>query len=141
MQHQKEPQGHRLEVAGKAFKTLPRLLGKAGIRFSGRHNAACGMADFVRVLVSMCRDRSCASGAAGALAVRHGPRRVPSSTWFLSRIGGRAGTPAPWRAGAGTPCAPRCAGPVAPGSSGGQPRRALPVLASLRRYSLSLRDS
>ncbi len=80
-------------MVGKAFKTLPRLLGKAGIRFSGRHNAACGMADFVRVLVPVCRDRSCASGATGALAVRHGPRRVPSSAWFLSRIGGACRDP------------------------------------------------
>ncbi len=89
--HQNEPRGHRLEVVGKAFKTLPRLLGKAGIGFSGRHNAACGTAGSVRVLVSMCRDRSCASGAAGALAVRHGPRRVPSSAWVLSRIRGVRG--------------------------------------------------
>ncbi len=80
-------------MAGKAFKTLPRLLGKAGIRFSGRHDAACGTAGPVRVPVPACGNRSCASGAAGALAVRHGPRRVPSSAWFLSRTGGACRDP------------------------------------------------
>ncbi len=105
MYNQNEPQGHRLRVAGKAFKMLPGLLERAGIGFSGRHNAVYGMADFVRVLVSMCRDRACASGATGTLAVRHGPRRVPSSAWVLSRIRGACPEPDAMRE--------RCAGALA----------------------------
>ncbi len=75
-------------MAGKALEMLPGLPERAGIGFSGRHNAACGTAGSVRVPVPVCRDRACASGATGTLAVRHRKSHIPSSAWVPSRIRG-----------------------------------------------------
>ena len=87
MFNQKKQQRHQRNTTDKTFKVLCKILSGTGIKFSEEHNALYGMTHFVHVLVSMCKEGSCAHGIANMLLVR---RRtldsIPSSSWFLSRI-------------------------------------------------------